>query len=355
MAIGRQSAGTPIRVVNAWAPVRVCDNGGWTDTWFARHGKVFNVAVSPGVDVQVTVHRRDERPARVVLHAENLGAPYAVDLARAGAGPHPLLEAAIAEMGIPAHAAVEIWIHSDVPAGCSTGTSASVMVALVGALDAVRAGALTPIEVARTAHRIEVERLGLQSGVQDQLSAACGGINFIEIDEYPRARVLPIEVPDAVWWELDRRLVLVYLGRTHRSSAVHELVIASLARDRGVSPTLDALRQAAERSRAAVIASDFTALGRAMIDNTTAQGELHPDLIGREAREVIALVSSQEVLGWKVNGAGGQGGSMTLLAGPSARARRELLRTLARTLPQCRVIPTSLSRSGLRVWDAPLP
>ena len=354
MAIGRQAAGTPIRVVNAWAPIRVCDNGGWTDTWFARHGKVFNMAVTPGVDVQVTAYRRDERPEAVVLHPADLGPPYALDLAGAGAGPHPLLEAAIAEIGIPADVAVEIWIHSGVPPGCSAGTSAAVVVALVGALDVLRAGSLTPVEVARVAHRIEVERLGLQSGVQDQLAAACGGINFIEIEEYPRARVWPVEVPDAVWWELDRRLVLVYLGRTHHSSAVHERVITSLAGSGGAAPALDALRQAAERSRAAVVAGDFAALGRAMIDNTAAQGDLHPDLIGRETRELITLVSSHEVLGWKVNGAGGQGGSVTLLGGPSARARRDLLRTLAETLPHCRVIPTSLSRAGLCVWDAPL-
>jgi D-glycero-alpha-D-manno-heptose-7-phosphate kinase len=115
------------------------------------------------------------------------------------------------------------------------------------------------------------------------------------------------------------------------------------------------MRDAAERSRAAIMAGDLAALGRAMIDNTAAQAALHPDLVGREAREVIALASSQEVLGWKVNGAGGQGGSVTLLTGSSARARRALVGALAGGLPSCRVIATSLSRTGLRVWDAPVP
>jgi len=31
----------PLRIINAVAPIRVCDNGGWTDTWFAQHGKIF--------------------------------------------------------------------------------------------------------------------------------------------------------------------------------------------------------------------------------------------------------------------------------------------------------------------------
>src|SRR5512136_2203148 len=91
----------PVRMINASAPIRICDNGGWTDTWFARHGKVVNVAVFPGVDVQVTVWPAAGRTGRVVLHPEDLGAPYTVDLDRPAGGPYPLLEAAIAASGVP--------------------------------------------------------------------------------------------------------------------------------------------------------------------------------------------------------------------------------------------------------------
>ncbi len=35
------------RIVNAIAPTRVCDLGGWTDTWFAGHGAVLDVATYP--------------------------------------------------------------------------------------------------------------------------------------------------------------------------------------------------------------------------------------------------------------------------------------------------------------------
>ena len=30
----------PLRIINSVAPIRICDNGGWSDTWFAGHGKV---------------------------------------------------------------------------------------------------------------------------------------------------------------------------------------------------------------------------------------------------------------------------------------------------------------------------
>ena len=119
------------RIVNAVAPIRICDLGGWTDTWFAQHGKVFNIGVHPGVEVQIKVYPAGALPGRVVLDVENYGDRYAFEL---GDRPdrHPLLEAAVDEIGLPADISVEISVYSETPAGSSTGTSASMTVALVG-------------------------------------------------------------------------------------------------------------------------------------------------------------------------------------------------------------------------------
>src|SRR5207237_9326036 len=59
----------PTRVVVATAPVRVCDIGGWTDTWFARHGHVCSIAVRPGVTVRATAYPRATRPRTLVVNA----------------------------------------------------------------------------------------------------------------------------------------------------------------------------------------------------------------------------------------------------------------------------------------------
>ena len=169
----------PLRIVNSVAPIRVCDNGGWTDTWFAKHGRVFNVGVYPYVEVQIALYPRDSRPNRCILHAENFGQRYAVFPTNAHHEwiHHPLLEAAIDYVGVPDDCCVAISIYSEAPAGCSTGTSAAVSVALIGALDCLTPGRLTPLEVAYTAHRIETDilkqqfRLGLAriSEVRDSL------------------------------------------------------------------------------------------------------------------------------------------------------------------------------------------
>ena len=347
-------AALPLRVINAVAPIRICDIGGWTDTWFAGHGAIFNIGVAPFVEVQIAVYPRAARADQITLHAENYSERYVVLPDAPENIRHPLLEATIAAMRPPDDLALEITIHSAMPAGASTGTSAAVCVALIGALDALTPGRMTTHEVAYRAHRVETERLRLQSGIQDQLCAAYGALNFIEMFKYPHASVSPILVPDAVWWDLERRLVLVFLGRTHNSSAVHEQVIAGLEQAGGGAPQLEALRRAAVRACDALYAGDFRALGQAMIDNTAAQHALHPALISAEARELIALAQAHDVIGWKVNGAGGEGGSVTLLCGSSASARRRLLRTIVEINPLFQPIPIALSRTGLRVWDSPL-
>src|SRR5216117_2595047 len=179
--MAHSEADLSLRVINSVAPIRICDTGGWTDTWFAGHGKIFNIGVAPVVEVQIAVYPRAARADQITLHAENYGERYAIVPGQPGYTHHPLLEAAVAELPPPEDLAVEITIYSEAPAGCSTGTSASVAVALLGALDCLTPGRLTPHEIAYRAHRVEVERLGLQSGIQDQLCAAYGALNFIEM------------------------------------------------------------------------------------------------------------------------------------------------------------------------------
>ena len=84
---------------------------------------------------------------------------------------------------------MEVSVRSAVPAGCGAGTSAAVAVALLGGLAELRGEQLSPRDVAYAAHRLEVDVLGVESGIQDQLSAAFGGINYLEIEPYPEATV----------------------------------------------------------------------------------------------------------------------------------------------------------------------
>jgi D-glycero-alpha-D-manno-heptose-7-phosphate kinase len=341
----------PLRIINCAAPIRICDNGGWTDTWFARHGKIFNIGVYPIVEVQLEVFPPGSTEERCIIHAENFGERFAVRRENTGWDRHPLLEATVRRMNLWDLYDFQATIFSEAPSGASTGTSAAVTVALVGALDCLTPGRLAPHEIAYTAHSVEVDLLHLQSGIQDQLCSTFGGINFIEMFEYPYASVSQIQVPNPVWWELERRLALIYLGKSHNSSQIHEQVIRELEGQGPDCPRLEDLRRTAELSRDAVYGGDFAELGRAMVENTEAQARLHSGLVSAEAARVIEIARSHGAAGWKINGAGGEGGSVTILCGPLSWAKRAMIREIEQDNPLFRNIPIYLSRYGLRTWQ----
>ena len=339
------------KTITATAPVRTCDCGGWTDTWFARRGAVFHIAVNPGIRVRVRPRPLAAREAATVaLHAENYGDRYTFVPGTRPWLRHPLLEAAVASEGVPPGLAVDVSVWSAVPPGASAGTSAAVCVALLGALRTLWGRSMDPDGIAAAAHAVEVERLGQQSGLQDQIAAAHGGINYIEIPGYPNAVRHAVQVSDETRAALQRRLLLVYLGRTHSSSAIHEEVIREIGGPGSAGrAALAALREAAADARDAVAAGDLEGLGDAMRANTEAQRRLHPSLIGTDAERVIAAAREAGALGWKINGAGGEGGSMAILCGPEAGSRAAAEAAIVHASSAYQLLSTSIAPAGLEV------
>lgn len=344
----------PVAEVTVTAPVRITDVGGWTDTWFAGTGAVCHLGVGPGVTVRAVLHDGPppRRPVRVI--AADLGEDFRCGPSDPAGwvdpepGRHPLLEHAVAAVchRFPPPGPVTVAITSAVPPGASLGTSASVVVATLAALehlldrtaaatDGAGLSAADRRRLATAAHRVETGAAGREAGVQDQWAAAFGAAEFVEITDYPHARQTTIELEDDLRSALDDRLVTVVLGR-HDSSAVHAAVIAALTapeRPPGCAPgghgetseprraALTELSALAAEARDALATGDFTAWAAILTESTRSQERLHPGLVGRDHRALIELGRSHDAVGWKVNGAGGDGGSLTVAFASGAAAR----------------------------------
>ena len=347
----------PLVTIHSLAPMRICDLGGWTDTWFAEFGQVLHIGVSPYAQVEMAVYPRQARREQIEIYAQNFDQRFNVRLGLDPMAyrrlPHPLLQATLACLGVPDHLAVEIKLFSTMPGGASTGTSAAVTVALAAALDHLRGGCMSPYQLAALAHKIEIEWLGQQCGIQDQLCSAFGGIQVVDMHRYPHATVTPLALSREVSLELEQRLSLVYLGTTHKSSQVHDIVIAALEDAGPQAPQLKRLRAVVPKGRDALLRGDFVAFGLAMIENHKAQRSLHPALISPVAEKVVEIAQVYDVLGWKVNGAGGDGGSLTLLSGPRRDVQRAMLADITADNPAVRVIPIKLTSTGAQTWSAP--
>ena len=326
------SADAPF-VVRASAPVRTADIGGWTDTWFASTGLVCNVAIEHRARVTVSVDPAGRHEVRLRLAITGEDYTFAVDdpVLR-----HPIIEGAIAALAPVGASTVDI--DDSIEPGSGLGTSATVMVALVAALECARGGAVDAASVAAAAHRFETAT-GKQSGVQDHWAAAFGGVSFLRVD-YPRVQRAAVPVASAIEHELGRALHTVWFGQPHASSALHDEVIARLELE-GAPVALERMRVAAAAAARALTDGDLAAYGTALVENHEAIRLLHADLLSDDADELSALAESYGARGWKVNGAGGSGGSMVVL-GPADRAADEAL---------CEVIA---GRSGWGLIVAPV-
>ena len=340
-----------LRSIYGSAPVRILDNGGWTDTWFAVHGRVFNIAGSPCAQMRIDAFASDGT-SEVTLDAKNYDDVYSFIPGGGGKrGKHQLLEAAVEDIGVPSGMSLRISAYCEVPAGASTGTSAAVLVALVAALKALHGEEWTPEGVAYAAHHIEMDVLKHQCGIQDHIASAYGGINYIQITKFPRADVQRLSPPRPFLAELERRLVLIYLGKSHDSADMHARVIRKLENAGPGSKFLEHLRVAADHARDASMAGDIRSLGGAMIENTDAQQRLHPDLVSSDAMRVIEIARANGAIGWKVNGAGGEGGTITILSAESPAERAAMIAAITSADRTFREIPVRLSPSGVRTWE----
>ena len=109
------------------------------------------------------------------------------------------------------------------------------------------------------------------------------------------------------------------------------------------------MKDLAEEARSCLIRGDIEAYGEEMIKNNECQRSLHSSLISADADEVIAVAKKHQAKGWKVNGAGGEGGSLTLLSSQEERKRQQMIEEINSLGRGIRSIPVSLSLQGLTV------
>jgi len=329
-------------IIESVASNRVCDFGGWTDTWFAKTGAVLNFAVN--LYARVTIRTRSE--SGITIHAQDYQDQIDIDdITNADySSKHALLIAALKIMNI--NQGLDVFISSDVPAGCGTGSSAAISVAMIKGLSLLNGECLVAHEVSKLAHNIETEELGIQSGIQDQIASAYGGVNFIEMYEYPNAFVSPVNPSPDVFYQLENRWVLVYEGERHLSGEVHEKVISELKIEGSrAHQALATLKETATLAKRALITGDMSGFCKAMNMNNTAQKQLHPEIDTENFRKIEAIGGEHGVMGAMINGAGG-GGSIVLVTGPGQRA--ELEQALAKE--NFRILPCRISREPSRAW-----
>ena len=151
--------------VTSFAPGRVNTMGDHIDY---LGGWVLPLALPLGTTCRMRPISGSQHIARSVSHGETR---WPVGQATQASGQwFDYLAGALATMDN----AVEIELSSDLPQGSGLSSSASLLVALIMARNAIESTTATPLEVALEARQIEVEHIGLNCGIMDQYASVMG-------------------------------------------------------------------------------------------------------------------------------------------------------------------------------------
>lgn len=203
------------RMIIARAPYRVSFFGGGTDypSWYEKFG---GAVLSTTLDRYCYISLRRMQPF--------LGSKYRIFWSKAEtvdrleeiehAGVRGCLQAMEVDDGI------EVNHAGDLPARSGLGSSSSFTVAMLQALHALKGEEITKFRLANEAIHVEQEVLGETVGVQDQISAACGGFNFISINEDGSYAVSPAPIYETTKTKLEKNLLLFFTGIQRNASEI---------------------------------------------------------------------------------------------------------------------------------------
>lgn len=302
------------------APVRISFGGGGTDleAYYARFGGmvlsaaitrysyvVANTPVDGGIHLSSADYRVWERfgGGNVPPVAEPLALP------KAAIG-------AFAERGVQG-TGVDLFLASEVPPGSGLGSSSAMAVALCAALSVYTGAALDSERIAALACRLEIERLGMPIGKQDQYASAYGGLNTIEFTSRG-VHVVPLALPADTIAALSSRILLFSTGRTRDSAGILRQQRADTAANSAVIESLHSIKALAREMRAALVAEDFDGFGHLLHQAWEHKRSLSSKVSSEAIDAWYAAARDAGALGGKITGAGG-GGYLLIYCPPTRR------------------------------------
>ncbi len=308
----------------ARAPVRISFAGGGTDleAYYRDHGglvvsttidRYFYVFINLNGSESVQITSSDYR----TFFRQRRGQPILWD------GDLSLPRAFLHEFGIDA--GISLFLASEVPPGTGLGSSSTVSVALAKALGALCGLALENAELAELASEIEIEKLGMPIGRQDQYAAAFGGLNIITFAA-GRVDVTPLRLAPDVERCLERRLML-FFTRSSRSAATilrDQQAASADARSDAVS-ALHRIKAMARETIDLLQRGDLSGFGQLLHESWLAKKRLARGISNSRIDHWYDVARAAGAGGGKLTGAGGGGFLMLYCEEPHQEAVTEAL------------------------------
>ncbi len=285
-------------------PTRISLAGGGTDleAYYAQHGGMV-VSAAINLYTYVTIAASERQTLEVTCEQ-----PPA--LAREIGGAHScpglaLPHAALEYFGI--RSGLRVHVASQVPPGTGLGSSSSMAVGLAKGLSAVLGREVDAREAAEMACELEIERMGMPIGRQDQYAAAFGGLNSISFTS-SGVLVEPLSLPSETTDGLLERLLLFYTGSSRMSSTIlRQQRDRTAGEHRQTLDALHAIKAMAREARDILERGDLDQLGELLHASWLQKKSLGKQISSPFIDEVYDVTRQHGALGGKITGAGGGG------------------------------------------------
>src|SRR5947209_5131579 len=206
------------KMLIARAPMRISFGGGGTDleAYYAKYGGlVISTAINKYFYAVITT---DEAQDLQVISADYRSlfrhSPYS-DLF--WNGDLALPKAVLHHFG--SRRGLNLFVASEVPPGTGLGSSSAAAVTLVRAMSTLLEQPMSKQQVAELASYIEISKMGMPIGKQDQYASAFGSLNVITFRSQG-VTVEPLHIAPEVRHTLELRLLLFFTGSSRESTSI---------------------------------------------------------------------------------------------------------------------------------------
>src|SRR5947207_7842053 len=290
----------------ARAPMRISFGGGGTDleAYYAKYG---GLVVSSAINKYFyAVITTDESDDLQVISADYRSlfrhSPYN-DLF--WNGDLALPKAILHHFGI--RRGINLFVASEVPPGTGLGSSSAAAVTMVRAISTLLEQPMTKQQVAELASSIEISKMGMPIGKQDQYAAAFGGLNKITFTS-EGVTVEPLNIDPVVLATLERRLMLFFTGSSRESTSILKHQRKSTEnKDESVMQALHNIKRVAFDVQECLESGNLDEFARLLHYSWQEKRRLAPNLSTGFIDECYELALSKGALGGKITGAGGGG------------------------------------------------
>lgn len=198
---------------------------------------------------------------------------------------------------------IAITVDSDVSAGSGLGGSGAFEVGLLHALYVYQGKPATQLELARQAADIEIKKLKMPVGPQDQYITALGGIRYFEIDKRGNVSQETLKISQKTIDTLQENLLFFQTGIGHDTASV----LGDQKKQRDVIHTLDEIKTLGFEVKKWLLNGRVDDVGRSFHAHWLIKRRLSNKVSSSQIDDWYDEARQAGALGGKIMGAGGGG------------------------------------------------